>query len=295
MLPSYLIQWRLSSLLYDQTNDCHTGYVNLAGIGTKDSEELATEALVFLIINYKKKFKCPIAYYLVNKINAQTQSELLLHVIRELYDISITVHSLTGDRAQANIKTFQLLGCKLFPVGDEKKMYFIHPSCSNIRVNCFLDPSHMIKLCRNCLTEVKEHITSDKGHVAFEYIEKLYKLQEEENLRLANKLSSMHIHYKRKKTNFKLATQTLSSGVADAIEFLDNSGYPGFVNSAATVEFLQVFDNLFDIMNARNIYGTKYKSPMPLQNISFWTSAFESTGKYILSLKCGEELLIAHP
>jgi len=40
----------------------------------------------------------------------------------------------------------------------------------------------------------------------------------------------------------KLAAQTLSSGVADAIEYLCQKGEPSFKNSEATVYFIKQID-----------------------------------------------------
>jgi len=49
----------------------------------------------------------------------------------------------------------------------------------------------------------------------------------------------------------KLAAQTLSSGVTDAIEYLCQKGEPSFTNSQATVEFIRKINRLFDILNSR--------------------------------------------
>ncbi len=50
-----------------------------------------------------------------------------------------------------------------------------------------------------------------------------------------------------------LAAQTLSSSVADVIEFLDNvMELPDFKNSQGTVIFCKTIDRLFDMLNSRN-------------------------------------------
>jgi hypothetical protein len=51
------------------------------------------------------------------------------------------------------------------------------------------------------------------------YIKELFKLQEKEKLVLANKLTKYYIEFKKQIMKVKLATQTLSSSVADAIDF----------------------------------------------------------------------------
>ena len=52
--------------------------------------------------------------------------------------------------------------------------------------------------------------------------------------------------------NVRLAAQTLSSSVADAIEFLDVSmKLPEFQDSQPTVTFTRTIDRRFDILNSR--------------------------------------------
>lgn len=45
-------------LVYDKLSDKIREYVDYGGISTEDSEELATEVLVLLIVSYTVKFKC---------------------------------------------------------------------------------------------------------------------------------------------------------------------------------------------------------------------------------------------
>ena len=46
-------------------------------------------------------------------------------------------------------------------------------------------------------------------------------LQQEQGLKMENKPSFNHIKFEKHKMNARIAAQTLSSSVADAIEFLD--------------------------------------------------------------------------
>ncbi|KAG5872970.1 hypothetical protein JTB14_027649 [Gonioctena quinquepunctata] len=51
----------------------------------------------------------------------------------------------------------------------------------------------------------------------------------------------------------ELATQTLSSSVADAIEFLkDDLKVPDFQSAGPTIHFLRMVDIAFDILNSRS-------------------------------------------
>lgn len=56
----------------------------------------------------------------------------------------------------------------------------------------------MLKILRNAFAEVA--LTSPKGVISFKYIENLHKLQED--LKLANRLSTGHVNFQRKKRMF---------------------------------------------------------------------------------------------
>jgi hypothetical protein len=78
----------------------------------------------------------------------------------------------------------------------------------------------MLKLARNALGYF---VDGDGNEIKWHYIKELQQLQQQEGLNLANKLSMNHFKYDKHKMNVRLAAQTLSSSVANAIEFLDVS------------------------------------------------------------------------
>ena len=54
----------------------------------------------------------------------------------------------------------------------------------------------------------------------YRHIKLLNEIQEDEGLQFGNKISKWHIEFQRQKMNVKVAAQTLSSSVADAIQYL---------------------------------------------------------------------------
>lgn len=100
-----------SCISYDTKRDKNVGYVDLGGIKSPDSEKLATEALFFQIVSYTTPFKCPVAYFLIDKIDANVQTQLTLSIIRELHKVGVNVRSITCDGTAANFNTFTQLGC----------------------------------------------------------------------------------------------------------------------------------------------------------------------------------------
>lgn len=96
--------------------------------------------------------------------------------------------------------------------------------------------------------------------------------------------------------NVKLASQTLSSSVADAIEFLDLSmKMPQFKDSQPTVCFVRTIDRLFDTLNSRNPIGKGYKQPLRPHSRNIWESSLKAAAEYLLSLQTEDgQLLSTH-
>ena len=83
-----------------------------------------------------------------------------------------------------------------------------------------------------------------------------------------------------------LAAQTLSSSVADAINFLNNGlQLQQFKDSESTVEFIRMVDRLFDILNSRSPVAKGFKQPLRLSTQGRWLSVLQNTAQYLLSLK----------
>jgi hypothetical protein len=82
-----------------------------------------------------------------------------------------------------------------------------------------------------------------------------------------------------------LAAQTLSTSVADAIDFCrEKLNLPQFQGSKPTTDFIRIIDALFDVMNSRNILGHYSKSPMRLSNQADWSQVFKKAQDYLLSM-----------
>lgn len=279
-----------SCISYDSKRDRNVGYVDLGGIETPDNEELASEALFFQIVSYSTPFKCPVAYFLIKKMNADVQTQLTLSVIRKLHEVGVNVRSITCDGTSTNLSTFTKLGCILNI--ENMKTNFVHPCDESIRIHCIMDPCHMLKLCRNTLADFDLKYNGEI--ISWKYIKKLFELQNEINFRFANSLSKSHIDYRNRKMKVKPAAQTISSGVADALQFLLNESDINFEGCAATIDFLRVFDRLFDLMNSRLKFGHGFKSPMFLNNQSLWEEIFNTSANYIRNLECQDHSTLFH-
>lgn len=142
------------------------------------------------------------------------------------------------------------LGCSIDT--DNLRYSFQHSSTVE-PVYFFLDPSHMLKLVRNTLGQVLYEYDSESNRVEWKFLEQLYAQQQEEGLHLGYIVTNSHIRYGKQKMKIKLATQLLSTSVADSLEFLLQNKVAGFEVCSSTVEFIIIFDKPLDILNSRSM------------------------------------------
>ena len=81
----------------------------------------------------------------------------------------------------------------------------------------------MLKLARNALADVGEFVDDNGKTIKWTHIKFLHEIQEDEGLKFGNKISKGHIEFQKQKMNVKVAAQTLSSSVADAIQYLKHA------------------------------------------------------------------------
>ena len=257
-------------------------------------DDLATEALVFLIIGLKAHFKHPVAYFLQNKCSAAVQAQLIRDCISLLHDEGLCVHSLIFDGTYTNQFTAKQLGCSL--TVNNFQSWFPHPSNTTDRIHVIFDACHMLKLMRNLLADYEEITYIENGQLhraCWKYIVKLNNVQENTGFKLATKLKKKHIAWTKHKMNVSMAAQTLSASVADAIEFLSfGMQMNEFEGSYGTVKFIHKIDMAFDMLNSRNPCETGTKKPVTNTNLSEWQKDALSLANFIFELKdsCGRLL-----
>lgn len=146
--------------------------------------------------------------------------------------------------------------------------WFTHPIGKH-SVYVLLNPSHMLKLWRNTFG-CKTLYDSEGGVIIFKYIEDLCKFQQNEEFLAGNKIRKKHIQFHKEKMKVSLAVQTLSTSVADALDFLNyDLQIPIFKGSETTVKFIRMADRLFDVFNSKNIFGSApFKAPLSPKNIA---------------------------
>ncbi|KAL4085118.1 hypothetical protein QTP88_027410 [Uroleucon formosanum] len=210
------------------TGTRHQGYIDF-GLGGKTEEmdnlPYAKDAFVIMVVDINTSWKVPIAYYLINGISAEEKANIILNCLQELDTTGVIIKTLTFDGAANNLSMASELEANL--QYSELKPYFLHPNTNDKKLPWRLEDIN------------------------------------ESGLHSATKLRNRHIYYFRAKMKVRLAVQTFSTSVANAILFCMNDlKLDNFQGADATIEFCLSINNIFDILNTRNFLskGTYNKS-----------------------------------
>lgn len=265
----------------------HVGFVNLGANVDDDSLPVATNALVYLLVPLNGNWKIPVAYYLTDGLKGKVLANLTKNILTYLHNNHINVLVLVFDGCGSNQSLLSELGIKLeYPL---KSTCFPHPADPSKTVYVILDNCHMFKLVRNMLTHYKSIKNGKTGNViSWDFIKKLHELQQDEGLRLANKLKRNHIEFASQKMKVNLSVQTLSNSTAQALLCLKKLGYAAFQGCEETVHFIEIMDKLFDLMNSRNPFGKGFKAPLRQVNKQTWLSFLNQAEDYIINLQTVE-------
>ena len=190
--------------LLEPNKERYSGFVDYGPIPTNNPDTVATEALVFLLVGSRSNWKCPIGYFLANKMTGITQEKLVRLALEKAADAGLRVWSITADGTSVNICTFTQLGCTFGTKYDSMVTKFKHPS-QDYYVYVILDICHMLKLARNALGSIKSFYDKDGGEIQWSFFQQLYNLQEAEGFTLGNKFSAQHLQFEKHKMNVRLA------------------------------------------------------------------------------------------
>lgn len=281
-----------SSLEWDHQKAQMIGLVDFGRhVDVPGEDKPAKEVLVIMAVGIRCAWKLPLAYFFCAGYSASLQAELLRHVFDELLEVNIIPISVTLDGMVTNVKTINLLGCNT--TSDNIQCYFPYENSPLKRIFVVFDPSHNIKNVRNALSVLRT-FKCDDDYIRWSYITRLHEVQSQEGLVAGNKLTNAHINFQRQIMKVKLATQTLSSSVANGIRFCRLIGVEGFRQSEGTEVFIETMDRLFDLLNSQNDFcKSKYKRALSISNFhasrNFLMSAREMLMK--LSNSSGRRLI----
>lgn len=173
------------------------GYVDI-GTNIQDDELVpAANVLVLMVVCVNGNWKLPIAYFFITSLSGKEKANIVKEALVLVHEVEVTVVAITCDRPAAHFTMAKELGADIDGISDIKP-YFSHPVSDN-KVFIIFDACHMLKLVRNNWAKLKVLVDGDGQEIDFQFINKLYKVQETESLRFATKLGRAHIDWERQK------------------------------------------------------------------------------------------------
>lgn len=170
----------------------------------QDQDQSASQVLVFMAVFLNRRLKIPLGFFPIANINARQKENLLKICLEHLFDTGVGVVGITFDGCLTNFTVANHLGCStVYPDVNPNFKYEFAKDSSIKDLLIFPDPCHMLKNIRNCLGEKGPIIDGNGGSIDWRYLEKLVKLQEEEQLHLGNKLKATHIYFSQHKMNVR--------------------------------------------------------------------------------------------
>ena len=260
------------------------GYVDVGTHVDDDSLPEATEALVVLVVCLNGSWKVPIAYFVIHGLSGVERANIVKQCLEKLHEVGVKEVGLICDGPSCHMSMLNEFGAKMHM--DELRTHLNHPSNPSQNVYVLLDICHMLKLVRNSFATCTVIKDSRGDLVQWQFIDELHKLQTREGLHMANKLRKTHMQWQAQKMKVNIAAQTLSSSVADAIDFCRQElQLDQFKDSEATTRFIRMVDRLFDMFNSRNPFCCNCKAPLRVSNKLFWTQFLEEAYLYIEGLR----------
>jgi len=122
----------------------------------------------------------------------------------------------------------------------------------------------------------------------WKYFEELVNYQDRIGLHAGIKIRSRHISYHKEKMKVRLAAQTFSMSVANALTFCSTTlNLEQFKDSETTVQFCKTINNIFDFLNTRNFLSkSEYQKPLKSSNEEKIKLFIKNSIEYLQSLKC---------
>ena len=101
------------------------------------------------------------------------------------------------------------------------------------------------------------------------YFVDVYDSQRLALLHAGNKLTDLHINYRKKPMNVRLASQLFSKCVADSMQHLLDLNILQFEGCEGTIKFVRNINDLFDILNSTR-FNTLFQFKKPISNQNFY-------------------------
>ena len=150
------------------------GFVDYGNIPSEKPGHYASEALVFILVGARSTWKCPVGYFLTDKMTGKMQANLVKEALIMAAAAGLRVYLVTADGTAVNFTMFSELGCIFTSFYETMTTKFKHPT-QDYFVYAILDRCHMPKLARNALAHLGSIVDSEKNIIKWKFFCRLMK------------------------------------------------------------------------------------------------------------------------
>ena len=145
-----------AGVVYNQSDGCCDGFVNFGtDISATDSDVIATEVLVFMLVGLQVHWKVPIGYFLINSITATNLYCLTSKALSSASCHGLNIYSIPCDGYPSNIDSMRYFGCEFGTKVDDIKSSFSHDTYDHL-LFFILDACHIyVKTCQKFSSRYK--------------------------------------------------------------------------------------------------------------------------------------------
>jgi hypothetical protein len=256
---------------YDQHKDEIIGLDGRFSSGSDDMRPI-NEAVVAVLRSVCGNWKQAIAYYPVSKNLGQAGfKDAIQQCLEAAHQANAEIIALVADQESTQWACLS----KLVSCSDP---YLIHPVTAH-QVYVVIDPPHCLKNTRNAL--MSNNIRFGNRIAKWEHVLSFYEADCKQELRLAPKLSELHLNLRLgKKMKVSLAANVLSHSVASGIRAMVQRGHMP-VDSLQTADFIDQMNSIFDLVNS--CHNSKHSRPITAKNIDDHVEQFEKAKEFIAS------------
>ncbi|CAH1284744.1 unnamed protein product [Diabrotica balteata] len=271
-----------ANLLYNRGSDEVVGIEDF-GCGEK-SIVPAVSATVLMVRGIMHNWKQPLCYYLHHcSCPAEKLQVILTETLKSLFRCGLNVCAIISDLGSNNWKFANNMN-----ITPENPYFIFKQNFQEDKKIIFMfDTPHLIKLARNNLLKNHFVFTNEaniKKTTSWEHIKAFYVHDIKYANRAAPKLTEAHINPNAfQKMKVKLASQVLSSTVAASLNLYIRFG---IIPAAAegTSEVVQIFDNLFDLLNSSSLHHSK-KYCQAFKNLEYQKQFLEKCDKFFKTVQ----------
>lgn len=213
----------------------------------KKTYEAANYVLVLMIRGINISWKQPVAYFFMSGTGGNYDlSDIIPSTIAKLLNISLNVKAFITDQSSNFINFSRSVYVS------PKRPYFV---VNEKEVVYLFDSSHLLKSTRNMF--FKHYFMVGSTYTDHQYLVSFYNEDRKYNVRLAPKLSAVHLNPRpSEKNRVYLAAQVFSQSVSAGMQTYSRLGKLP-IESNFTSQFIGNMDRLFDIFNSSKVSNSK--------------------------------------